>query len=78
MERAVQQRARRLGDAVLGADEAGRSKPEKSSLALGLNSARTVSSLAVWVLGAFLKARGLLPVLAAFASSRPSSLAAGG
>jgi hypothetical protein len=31
---------------------AGRSKPETSSLALGLNSTRTVSSRAVWVLGA--------------------------
>jgi hypothetical protein len=54
--------------------KAGRSKPEKSSLALGLNSTRTVSSLAVWVLGACLKARGLLPVLAAIVSSRPSCL----
>ena len=57
---------------------AGRSNPEKSSLALGLNSTSTVSSRAVWVLGAFLKARGLLPVLAALASSAPSCLAAGG
>jgi hypothetical protein len=56
----------------------GRSKPEKSSLALGLNSTSTVSSRAVWVLGAFLKARGLLPVLAALASRLPSTLAAGG
>jgi hypothetical protein len=57
---------------------AGRWKPEKSSLALGLNSTRTVSSRAVWVLGACLKDRGLLPVRAAIASSRPSCLAAGG
>jgi hypothetical protein len=58
--------------------KAGRSKPEKSSSASGLNSTRTVSSRAVWVLGAFLKARGLLPLLAAIASNRPSCLAAGG
>jgi hypothetical protein len=58
--------------------KAGRSKPEKSSLALGSNSTSTVSSRAVWVLGAFLKARGLLPVVADLASSRPSTSAAGG
>ena len=58
--------------------KAGRSKPEKLSLASGLNSTRTVSSLAVWVLGAFLKARGLLPLLADLASSAPSTSAAAG
>jgi hypothetical protein len=37
-----------------------------------------VSSLAVWVAGAFLKARGLWPLLADLASSRPITSAAAG
>ena len=37
-----------------------------------------MSSRAVWVLGAFLNARGLLPLLADLASSRPSTSAAAG
>ena len=43
--------------------------PVKSSLAWSLNSTSRVSSLAVWVLGAFLNLRGLCPVLIDPASS---------
>ena len=59
----------------------GRSKPEKSSFAVGLNSTSRVSSLACCTFcwpARFAVVRGLMPLVVASASRLPSSLAAGG
>ena len=66
VQRAVEQRARRLGDALgrgpRWSRSPGRRSPEKSSFALSSNSTSRVRSLAVLTVLAFLKRRSSWPI----------------